>query len=63
MFNLFYLKYVLNAKNTKQRYLGRREMAKYLGRGEKGLKKIREKGDEKPGDMGPFNLPPFKHLI
>ena len=53
MFNLFYLKYVLNAKNTKQRYLGRREMANYLGRREKGVKKIREKGDENLGDIGP----------
>ena len=29
-------------------------MANYLGRREKGVKKIREKGDENLGDMGPF---------
>ena len=31
-------------------------MANYLGRREKGVKKIREKGDENLGDMGPFNV-------
>ena len=29
-------------------------MANYLGRREKGVKKIREKGDENLGDMGPL---------
>ena len=28
-------------------------MVNYLGRREKGVKKIREKGDENLGDMGP----------
>ena len=31
-------------------------MANYLGRREKGVKKIREKGDENLGDMGPFKV-------
>ena len=29
-------------------------MANYLGRREKGVKKIREKGNENLGDMGPI---------
>ena len=31
-------------------------MANYLGRREKGVKKIREKGNENLGDMGPFRV-------
>ena len=31
-------------------------MANYLGRKEKGVKKIREKGNKNLGDMGPLKL-------
>ena len=34
-------------------------MANYLGRREKGVKNIREKGDENLGDMGPNRTDTF----
>ena len=38
-------------------------MANYLGRREKGVKKIREKGDENLGDMGPSIGPGMWHTL